>query len=321
MDRARRGLDDPQAAVGPLAKQRGDGVALQPDRLIQGRELGFGRGAPGVGALQRGLGFEALSGPGRDQVFAVGADPQRLLGRLMVGMELRQVRIGRGHRCGEGEPSGGLVGPRRFGLRGGGRQEGAVLAHVVQLPVEARADQPHALPAVGHEGLGNPHVVALLRLGDGGRDGDVGSQRGRRRFGQGLRQAHPRPRLGEIRGARKRLIDQSVQLRIAIGRPPAVRGPVRDRRGEGLARGVGRRGFRLGRRAQLRDGGAGRKGGGRDTGQHGEASDPLEGEGLHLCNLALNDTVRFRIVKRMRLRRQVKKVHLGFEKKGSYSCE
>ncbi len=188
--------------------------------------------------------FEVGLRPALDQRGAFLADAHGVARGPLVGEQLDQVGVSLGHRRGNLQARFGLF--RRGGvrLRGRRRQRRAILAEEVELIIETGGDLARGMPAVrkiGLEGGRKALVEAFFGLGHAGGSGNRGPQIGAGDLGHRRRAAGARRRGLEIGRVGERLVDQLVKLRIAIGFPPRVRGPVGLRRGEAFGVGVGRR--------------------------------------------------------------------------------
>ena len=250
-----RGRDDGEPAVRPLAEQSGELIAGQRDQAIE--RVGFELGGVKLAARQahRALVFEVGLRPALDQLGAFLADAHGVARGPLVGEELDQVGVGLGHRGGNLQTRFGLFRRGGLRLRGRRRQRRAILAEEVELVVEAGGDLARGMPAVrkiGLEGGRKALVEAFLRLRHAGGSGDRGPQIGAGDLGHRRRAAGSRRRGLEIGRVGQSLVDQLIELRVAIGLPPGVRGPVGLGRGEAFGVGVGRRRLNARRFAEVR---------------------------------------------------------------------
>ena len=193
-----------QAAVGTLADQGGDAVLGEANRFIQGGEFGFGRGAPGMGAILRRLGLKPLVRRSVIKLFAFAAHRSAFSRGVAVGIELIEIGVGAGNRRGKGQTRRCLLGSGRISFRGGGGEQGAVLAEEIKLPVQRQPDAAGVLPAVRHKRGRDAHIVALLHFGDRRHGVEMRTKGGARLLGIGFRLTHTRLGLGQVGRAGQR---------------------------------------------------------------------------------------------------------------------
>ena len=108
---------DGEAAVGPLAHQRGEAVAGQQDLLVERLDVGLRGRRRRLRLLQLGAGVEAVLDPHRGELGGLCAVAHRLGGGVALGAEAHQVGVGAGDGGGERQPRLGEVRLRGLRLR------------------------------------------------------------------------------------------------------------------------------------------------------------------------------------------------------------
>ncbi len=159
----------------------------------------------------------------------MGQGPDRGLGGVALGVQLGQVGVGGGDRGGQGQPRHRGGGAGGLGGGGGGGQGRTVLAPEVQVVAQAEVGQAGVVPALRDIGGREAVVVALLGQAGLGVGGDLRGQGRAGLLGQGVGPRHPGGGLGEVGAGGQGLVDQGVQLGVAVAGPPAVLRPVGGR--------------------------------------------------------------------------------------------
>ena len=260
LERDRGGKRDVESPVGSLAHQCGQLIARQCDLPVDHVEIGLGAGAARTGLRKFAVILQLLRCALAHQFGALVALRQRFLGRGAIRHQLHQIGVGAGDGGGKGQPCRGQIHLRGVGIGGGGGEGRAIGAEKIEIIAGVAGDLSLVVPAMGQEGLellGEALVQALARFRNRAVGGEVRVKRGARLLGRGVRFLHPRFGDADVGAAGKTFGDQSVELRVVIGRPPILGGPVRSGRGEAFL--AGEACFRLGLRHGAQIGGAGRE--------------------------------------------------------------
>ena len=257
----RRG-NDGESAIRSLAEQGRELIARQRRQPVD--RVGFDFGGLKLRARQAQRAF--VLKPGLPALFdkrgTFPAGAHGILRGLLVGKKLDQNGIGPGHGGGNLQTCFGLFCFCRIGVGGCRGQRRAVLAEEVEFVIEAGGDFRRMVPAarqIGLEGRRESVVKGFLRLLHAGHADDRRPQVRAGDVGHGLGGAHACGRDLEIGRAGQGLINQLVELRIAIGFPPGLLRPFGNRSGEALGGFIAARRLDLGLVAQVRRTGAERK--------------------------------------------------------------
>jgi hypothetical protein len=250
-------------AVRPGAHQRGKAMASQIDLFIQRGQFALGCGQPRTRAFHRAAVLQPLIAALAGQRQSLAADVDGAGGGIALGMQGSEVGISRSDPRRHRQARGGCLGPGSGGVLLGGVQPGAVLAPEVQLPVQIDPALRVIGPTLGREAFGEEVTIALLGHPALRVERELRQQIGARLLDHRIGGILPRHGNAQIGGALQALGDQRIELLVAIGLPPAVRGPFALSGGrEGLGSGKAlRRGERLKMAGGRRQGaGAGQQG-------------------------------------------------------------
>ena len=154
---------------------------------------------------------------------------RKRVGRVVTQrIEMQETGVGGGDRGREDQSRLCDLDLGRALLRDGGRQCGAVLAPEVELIGHVEGGGAIAVPALWQGLARNQEVVALLGLGDLGGRRHLGQARGAGTLN--LRGCGLEACLGKVEVGRvvQRLLDQRIELRVAVGAPPLIARPGRD---------------------------------------------------------------------------------------------
>ena len=230
---------DAQAPVGPRPQQGGDAVAGQSGRFLEGGHLGLGRGDAGLGAQQGAAILQTAVQPVVDEGGGLLADAQGVAGGVEIGLHLGQVAIGLGDGGRDRQARGLAVDFSGLGLADRGGEGGALAAPEVEVIGQVQAGPGAVVIALGDEGGREAVVVALLDRLDLGGGVQSRGQGCAALAGKGFGLGQTRAGGGDVGGLGQRLVDQTVELAVAIGAPPTVGRPGAFAGRQGLAGGQG----------------------------------------------------------------------------------
>ena len=225
METGDRRSGDREAAIRAGPDQRGELVARHRDQLVGSGQIGACGGQCGIGLLELGAGVEAIGDPVGHELLGRAAQSDGRIQNVALGIEAGQIGIGGGDRGGQREIGLVLLDPGGVDLRGSRGQRGPVTAPQIDVVVEIQRRLAIIFPATGEElGWDAANPALLFEIGAALRI-EGGQQPGARRLRHALRHAESRGGSGGIGRTLQSLLDQSCELGIAIGVPPAVGRP------------------------------------------------------------------------------------------------